>query len=57
MPLKMEGYHSYPSFTVSVSNNTADSPSLQAVLMINNGLHSDSISLLNTTLIDTTAYI
>lgn len=58
MPLENGYYHSiYPSFTVSVSNNTADSLSLQAVLMINNGLHSDSISLLNTTLIDTTAYI
>ncbi len=58
MPLENGYYHSiYPSFTVSVSNNIADSLNLQAVLMINNGLHSDSISLLNTTLIDTAAYI
>jgi hypothetical protein len=58
MPLENGYYHSiYPSFTVSVSNNIEDTLNLQTVLMLNNGLYSDSISLLNITLIDTAAHI
>jgi predicted outer membrane repeat protein len=58
VPLENGIYHSiYPSFTISTTGNYTDTLTLETQLRWNHGGSSDSISLLNTALIDTLAHI
>lgn len=58
VPLENGFYHSiYPVFNMSISSATNDSLTLETVLKYNNGAVSDSTSLSNVSLIDTTAHV